>query len=153
MPRKKSQTSEYNNKTRSRLENTPFKSAADMDSKSEEIQMEVWRRLEYARLFQRMTENENYEFVRKELQEGLTCGYGEDTEGYLVRVFSEGVGVRISINKDLVKDTEKSEGFVEALIRSTADSFSKSYYQIKGMLPVDGYELGDAGKKVKPKNK
>jgi hypothetical protein len=151
MPRTKAKDSDYNNKTRSKLENTPFKSAAEMNEKSEEIQMEVWRRLEYARLFQKMTENENYEFVRQELQQGLTCGYGENDGGYLVRVFSEGVGVKISINKDLVKDTEKSEGFVEALIRSTADSFSKSYYQIKGMLPVESAEFQDLPKKSKAK--
>lgn len=109
--------------------------------------MEVWRRLEYSRLFQKMTENPNFEFVKEELKQGLTCGYGEDTEGYLVRVFSEGIGVKISINKDLVKDTDKSEGFVEALIRSTADSFSKSYYQIKGMLPVEAGDLQNIPKK------
>ncbi len=151
MPRMKAKESDYNNKTRNKLENTPFKSAAEMNEKSEEIQMEVWRRLEYARLFQKMTENENYEFVREELQQGLTCGYGENADGYLVRVFSEGVGVKISINKDLVKDTEKSEGFVEALIRSTADSFSKSYYQIKGMLPVEATDFKDIPKKAKTK--
>lgn len=151
MPRTKAKDSDYNNKTRSKLENTPFKSAAEMNEKSEEIQMEVWKRLEYSRLFQKMTENENYEFVRQELHQGLTCGYGEDTEGYLVRVFSEGVGIKISINKDLVKDTEKSEGFVEALIRSTADSFSKSYYQIKGMLPVEASEFQNLPKKAKVK--
>lgn len=151
MPRTKAKDSDYHNETRAKLEHTPFKSASEMNEKSEEIQMEVWRRLEYARLFQKMTENKNYEFVRKELQEGLTCGYGEDTEGYLVRVFSEGIGVKISINKDLVKDTEKSEGFVEALIRSTADSFSKSYYQIKGMLPVDAADFKDLPKKARAK--
>lgn len=151
MPRQKTKDSDYNNKTRSKLEHTPFKSASEMNEMSEEIQMEVWRRLEYARLFQKMTENENYEFVREELKQGLTCVYGDDTEGYLVRVFSEGVGVKISINKDLVKDTGKSEGFVEALIRSTADSFSKSYYQIKGMLPTEMPELEEVAKKSKSK--
>ncbi len=149
MPRTKAKDGDYNNKTRSKLENTPFKSAAEMNEKSEEIQMEVWRRLEYARLFQKMTENENYEFVRQELQQGLTCGYGEDTDGYLVRVFSEGIGVKISINKDLVKDTEKSEGFVEALIRSTADSYSKSNYQSQGMLPLEASEFQILPKKAK----
>jgi hypothetical protein len=78
-----------------------------------------------------------------------SCNYGENVDGYLVRVFSEGVGINISINKDLVKEIDKSEGFVEALIRSTADSFSKSYYQIKGMLPVEGGEIQDSLKKNK----
>ncbi len=112
--------------------------------------MQVWRRLEYSRLFQKMTENENYKFVKDELKQGLICNYGEN-DGYLVKVFSEGVGIQISINKDLVKEIDKSEGFVEALIRSTADSFSKSYYQIKGMLPVDGNEIQEAVKHAKSK--
>lgn len=134
------------NKTRQKLENTPFKSAAEMNQASHEIQMQVWRRLEYSRVFQQMTDNENYKFVQDELKQGLTCGYG-DQGSDLVRVFSEGVGIKISINKDLVKEIDKSEGFVEALIRSTSDSFSKSYYQIKGMLPVEGTDLHDLAKK------
>lgn len=138
------------NKTRSKLENTPFKSASEMNRVSQDIQMQVWRRLEYSRLFQKMTENENYQFVKDELKQGLICNYG-DNDGYLVKVFSEGVGIQISINKDLVKEIDKSEGFVEALIRSTADSFSKSYYQIKGMLPVEGNEIQEAVKHAKAK--
>lgn len=133
------------NKTRQKLENTPFKSAAEMNQASHDIQMQVWRRLEYSRVFQQMTDNENYKFVQDELKQGLTCDYGEEG-AYLVRVYSEGVGVKISINKDLVKEIDKSEGFVEALIRSTSDSFSKSYYQIKGMLPIDGTEVQDVTK-------
>ena len=150
MARTKSKELEVN-KTRSKLENTPFKSAAEMNEASQDIQMQVWRRLEYSRLFQKMTDNENYEFVKEELKHGLTCNYGNEVDGDLVRVFSEGVGIKISINKDLVKEIDKSEGFVEALIRSTADSFSKSYYQIKGMLPVDSPEIQDAAKKTKNK--
>lgn len=133
------------NKTRQKLENTPFKSATEMNQASHDIQMQVWKRLEYARVFQQMTDNENYKFVKDELEQGLTCGYGEEG-AYLVRVYSEGVGVKISINKDLVKEVEKSEGFVEALIRSTSDSFSKSYYQIKGMLPIDSADVQDMTK-------
>ncbi len=133
------------NKTRQKLENTPFKSATEMNQASHDIQMQVWKRLEYARVFQQMTDNENYRFVKDELEQGLTCGYGEEGT-YLVRVYSEGVGVKISINKDLVKEVEKSEGFVEALIRSTSDSFSKSYYQIKGMLPIDSADVQDMTK-------
>lgn len=147
MPKKKANAPDMEaNKTRQKLENTPFKSAAEMNQASHEIQMQVWRRLEYSRVFQQMTDNENYKFVQDELKQGLTCGYG-DQGSDLVRVFSEGVGIKISINKDLVKEIDKSEGFVEALIRSTSDSFSKSYYQIKGMLPVEGTDLHDLAKK------
>lgn len=146
MPKKKVDASEMEaNKTRQKLENTPFKTASEMNQASHDIQMQVWKRLEYARVFQQMTDNENYKFVKDELEQGLTCGYGEEG-AYLVRVYSEGVGVKISINKDLVKEVEKSEGFVEALIRSTSDSFSKSYYQIKGMLPIDGSDNQDLAK-------
>lgn len=152
MPRKKSDAPDMEaNKTRQKLENTPFKSASEMNKASHDIQMQVWRRLEYSRIFQKMTDNENYSFVQEELKNGLTCAYGEEGT-YLVRVYSEGAGIKIAINKDLVKEIDKSEGFVEALIRSTADSFSKSYYQIKGMLPVDGTELQELAKTGKGRN-
>ncbi len=151
MPKTKTKDSEYYNETRTKLENTPFKSAAEMNEASKDIQMQVWRRLEYSRLFQQMTDNKNYEFVKEELRQGLVCNYGNTVDGDLVRVFSEGVGIKISINKDLVKEIDKSEGFVEALIRSTADSFSKSYYQIKGMLPSEGPEMQEPAKKTKNK--
>ncbi len=152
MAKNKAKTGDYNNKTRNKLENTPFKTAAEMNEASKDLHMQVWKRLEYSRLLQDMTDNVNYRFVKDELKEGLTCKYGENAEGYLVRVFSEGVGIKISINKDLVKEIDKSEGFVEALIRSTADSFSKSYYQIKGMLPTEGTELQETLKKSKGKS-
>lgn len=150
MPRTKTKDAEFN-KTRSKLENTPFKSASEMNLKSQEIQMKVWERLEYSRLFQKMTENENYGFVKEELKQGLVCNYAESDDGNLVRVFSEGVGIKIAINKALVKDIDNSEIVLEALVRSTSDSFSKSYYQIKGMLPVEGTELPDTPKKTKRK--
>lgn len=151
MPRTKDKNSDYHNETRTKLENTPFKSASEMNEASKDIQMQVWRRLEYSRLFQQMTDNKNYEFVKEELKQGLVCNYGNTVDGDLVRVFSEGVGIKISINKDLVKEIDKSEGFVEALIRSTADSFSKSYYQIKGMLPSEGGEMQEQTKKNRAK--
>jgi DNA-binding protein YbaB len=134
------------NVTKRKLDNTPFKSVKEMEEASADIKMQVWKRLEYARQFQNMTENENYQFVKEELREGLSCVYGDNGDN-LVKVFSEGKGVKVSINKDLVKEVEKSEAFVEALIRSTADAFSKSYYQIKGMLPVEPVELADIPRK------
>ena len=140
------------NKTRTKLQSTPFKTAGEMDQASEDIQMQVWKRLEHARIFKEMIENTNYQFIKEELREGLTCNYGDEVGGHLVKVYSEGTGIRISINKDLVKEVEKSEEFVEALIRSTADSFSKSYYQIKGMLPLEN-ENPDVLKKAAKANK
>ena len=139
------------NKTRSKLENTPFKSASEMNQRSQEIHMKVWERLEYSRLFQKLTENENYEFVRQELKQGLVCSYANVEDGNLVRVFSDGIGIKISISKDLVKEIDKSDVFVQALIRSTTDSFSKSYYQIKGLTPIEGVEMQEATKKSKRK--
>ena len=41
------------------------------------------------------------------------------------------------INKELVKEMPHGESFVETLIRSMGDTFSKSYYQAKGILPTE----------------
>jgi hypothetical protein len=122
--------------TRERLKGTPFSKAEDLKKASQEIRRKTWEQLEKARIFNELAQKEEYDFIKDEFKEGLRCKYGSSKE-HLVRVFSEGVGVQIDINKDLVKDVPHSGEFVETLIRSLGDTFSKSYYQAKGIIPTE----------------
>lgn len=143
----KSAASPNNSMTREKLEGLPFERASDMKKAQEELRFAMWQRLENARLFNEMSQKEEYEFIRKEFTEGLSCKYG-DQDVYLVRVFSEGMGVQIDINKDLVKSIPSSKDFIETLIRSMGDTFSKSYYQVKGILPPDQFSVEDLVKEL-----
>ena len=134
--------------TRARLKNTPFSKAADMNSASQEIRRKTWEQFERARIFNELSEKTEYEFIKNEFREGLKCKYG-DTSKHLVKVFSQGKGVEIDINRDLVKDIPQGSAFVECLIRSLGDTFSKSYYQAKGIMMRDQHSLEDIVKAVK----
>lgn len=133
--------------TRQKLEGLPFDTATARKKASDELRYKMWERLENARLFNELAQKPEYQFVLDEFRAGLACNYGDKTS-YLVKVFSEGVGVKIDINKDLVNDIPTSKTFVETLIRSMGDTFSKSYYQTKGILPADQVNVADLLKEL-----
>ncbi|MCY4644287.1 MAG: hypothetical protein OXB88_06670 [Bacteriovoracales bacterium] len=135
-----------NKETREMLRGTPFAKAADLKKARTEIQKKTWEQLEKARIFSEISQKPEYEFIRQEFSEGLRCRYGDDKK-HLVKVFSEGTGIQIDINKDLVKNVPQSSSFVETLIRSLGDTFSKSYYRAKGIIPPD-HSLDDVIKSV-----
>lgn len=127
---------------RQKLEGLPFERASDLKKASDEIRLQVWKRFENARLFNELSQKPEYSFIREELHSGLSCQYGDEA-AHLVKVFSDGVGVKIDINKQLLSDFPSSKDVVESLVRSMGDSFSKSYYQAKGILPQDGVAVED----------
>lgn len=133
--------------TRQKLEGLPFDTATARKKASDELRYKMWERLENARLFNELAQKPEYQFVLEEFRAGLSCNYGDKTS-YLVKVFSEGVGVKIDINKELVNDIPTSKTFVETLIRSMGDTFSKSYYQTKGILLADQVNVADLLKEL-----
>lgn len=140
MDQKKKTTGSNASATREKLAGLPFEKAADLKKAQDELRFQMWKRLENARLFNELSQKEEYQFIKEEFKHGLSCNYGSET-GYLVKVFSEGLGVKIDINKDLVKNIPNSKAFVETLIRSMGDTFSKSYYQAKGILAPDSISV------------
>lgn len=126
--------------TREKLAGLPFERASDLKKAQDELRFQMWKRLENARLFNELSQKEEYQFIKEEFKHGLSCNYGDEAD-YLVKVFSEGLGVKIDINKELVKNFPNSKAFVETLIRSMGDTFSKSYYQAKGILAPDSISI------------
>ena len=134
--------------TRDRLKSTPFSKASDMNAASKDIRRKTWEQFERARIFNELSQKKEYHFINEEFKEGLKCKYG-DTSKHLVKVFSQGKGVEVDINRDLVKQIPQGGAFIECLIRSLGDTFSKSYYQAKGIMMPDQYSLEDIIKSVK----
>ena len=135
-----------NSETRETLKGTPFEKAADLKKVRQELRRKTWEQMEKARIFNEILQKPDYKFIKQEFAEGLRCRYGNDKE-HLVKVFSEGTGVQIDINKELVKHVPHSGAFVETLIRSLGDTFSKSYYQAKGIIPTE-YGIDDIVRSV-----
>ena len=135
-----------NTETREMLKGTPFEKSSDLKKARHELKRKTWEQMEKARIFNEILQKPDYEFIKQEFAEGLRCRYGSDKE-HLVKVFSEGTGVQIDINKELVKHVPHSGTFVETLIRSLGDTFSKSYYQAKGIIPTE-HSLDDIVRSV-----
>ena len=135
-----------NSETREMLKGTPFDKSSELKKARQGLRKKTWEQMEKARIFNEILQKPDYKFIKQEFAEGLRCRYGNDKE-HLVKVFSEGTGVQIDINKELVKHVPHSGTFVETLIRSLGDTFSKSYYQAKGIIPSE-YSLDDIVRSV-----
>lgn len=136
-----------NAETRDRLKATPFTKAEDLKKASQEIRQKTWEQLEKAKIFNELASKPEYSFIKKEFLEGLKCKYGSSPE-HLVKVYSEGIGIEVDINQDLVEDIPHSGAFVETLIRSLGDTFSKSYYQAKGIISSSDSSVEDIVKAI-----
>ena len=137
------------NVTLQKMAGLPFKSAKDLKEAQEDVRRSVWRRLEEAKVIHEMTGREEYSFWREEFREGLVCCYGEKNDN-LVRVFSDGKGIKININKGLADEAPSSEALLGVLVKSMSESFATTYYKAKGILPVvEMLPEEDAAKKVR----
>lgn len=128
------------------MEKTPFSTVNEMNKASHEIHLAAWKRLEAGRTFKELLETERFSYAKEELHRGISCKYGPNQDE-LVRVYSEGVGIQIAINPNMANEVEKSESYIESVIRATAEPFAKSYYQMKGLSPGDAIESVDAALK------
>lgn len=123
-----------NNVTVDRLSFLPFKTAKALKVAQEEVRLTVWRRMEEARVMYEFLQLEQYAFWHDEFKSGLVCAYGEKEDPNLVRVFSEGSGIRININRGIAESAPSSEAVLGVLVESMSKSFAATYYRAKGIL-------------------
>ena len=118
-----------------KMSGLPFKSAKELKEAQEDVRRSVWRRLEEAKVINEMIKREEFGFWTEEFREGLVCCYGEKKDN-LVRVYSEGKGIKININKELADAAPSSEALLGVLVKSMSESFANTYYKAKGILPA-----------------
>ena len=133
-------------KSRSKVHSSPFASATELNAVSANLRLELWTRLENARILNELIDSEPFANVKKELKTGISCSFGS-SQAELVKVFSEGTGIQISLNKELFSEVN-DPGHAESVIRALADTFSKSYLAIKGLTP--SHKPNPESKKVTP---
>ncbi len=137
------------NVTIEKLTGLPFENARELKEAQEELRLRVWRRLEEAKIIDELLQRGEYKFWSQEFKEGLTCSYGEKEEN-LVRVFSDGKGIKININRALAESSSSSEELLGVLVKSMSESFATTYYKAKGILPITD-SLDPDGKPKKDK--
>lgn len=126
---------------------TPFNKVEDLKKARAEIRSKIWKQMETAEVFNEYLQLPDFSSIRKELAEGVKLVSG-NSEDYLVKVSSEGAGIKIDINHNKINESGHSSNYVESVIRSASDTFSKSYYKAKGILPND-YSLEEVISAVK----
>lgn len=122
------------NVTAMKLSSLPFKSAKSLKDAQDQLRLQVWKRLEEAKIIHELLQLEEYKFWHEEFAKGLVCGYADDFEMSLVRVYSEGQGIRIDINKSLAAITPLGETVLNQLIKAMSESFATTYYRAKGLI-------------------
>lgn len=134
MAKVKKRKSETKNVTHEKLAGLPFTSAKAWKEAQDAVHMQVWRRMEEAKVINQMLKRPEFSFWKEEFQEGLVCGYGEKGDANLVRVYSEGTGVKVAINRSLADAAPSAEAVLGALVKALSESFAGTYYKAKGIL-------------------
>lgn len=122
-------------KTREKIKGTPFKSARDMENRSKEIQHELWEQLTRAKHLHELFDRPEFDFVKSQLAAGLEYKFESDSE-FFVKAWSEGKGVKVSINDSIAKKLENNPNTIEAIIRACSNSFSETLFGVLGLKPV-----------------
>lgn len=135
------------NVTHEKLAGLPFASAKAWKEAQDAVLMQVWRRMEEARIIHDMLQRPEYKFWTKEFESGLVCGYGEKGDANLVRVYSDGDGVKIAINRSLADAAPSADAVLGSLVKAMSESFATTYYKAKGILPASEAQSEEAKKK------
>jgi hypothetical protein len=134
------------NATRRSLEGTPFDTAEELRSAQSKIKMQVWKELEAAKAKKTLFAKSEFAHLLEPFDKGLGCKFGGSEENF-VRVFRKSDGsFQIAIDETLKSDAN-SATMVEALVRSTSDSFMKAYFSTTGM--INQPEMDDVIKRLK----
>lgn len=136
------------NVTQEKLAGLPFKSARQWKEAQEAVLMQVWRRMEEAKVINELVKRGEFSFWSEEFEEGLVCGYGEKSDVNLVRVFSSGKGIKIQINRSLADAAPSAEHVLGALVKAMSESFAATYYRAKGILAASEAQAEDAKQKA-----
>ncbi len=132
------------NVTHEKLAGLPFSSAKAWKEAQDAVLMQVWRRMEEAKIIHQLLQRPEYKFWSDEFKEGLVCGYGEKGDANLVRVYSEGNGVMIAINRSLADAAPSAEAVLGSLVRAMSESFAMTYYKAKGILAASEAQSEEA---------
>lgn len=122
------------NVTNEKLAYLPFKSAKSLKEAQEQLRLQIWRRLEEAKILNEMLALNEYRFWHDEFAHGLVCEFAESSDSSLVKVASLGVGIKITINKGLAVTTPLTDTVLGNLIKAMSESFAKTYYSAKGLM-------------------
>jgi hypothetical protein len=102
----------------------------------ERLRATVWLEFEKAREAHELLTKPRYAFLMDELKAGLTALTGKRGRDRIYRIFSEGVGMQVEINKDFTATLGDGEiRFLEGVLRAGIEGYGRVYLQTKRLIP------------------
>lgn len=153
------------NKTKDELKVSPYKTTQEKNSAETEINEYVWRQLQQTKFISKIVKTDDFKFWRKEWSDGITALFADESEEKgderkpkgreLVRVYTNGTGINVEINKSALDALPDGPAIISSLIEPINRSFSYNYYRALGFFlepaPLSGRERNPDEKLSKTK--
>jgi hypothetical protein len=135
MGRTKNNTAPLANATEERLRATPFTNVGELDAETKAIRLAVWRRFAEAKIINELMTKPELRFVVEEWREGLIASFGINSKDRIFKVYSEGKGLRLEVNKALTEKLEAHEAkLIESIVRAGIEGFGLLYLKGKSIV-------------------
>jgi hypothetical protein len=141
MPRIADHLRPKKNSTAEKLRGTPFEDPSLLDAEAKAIRLSVWRRLTEAQVLNELLTKPDYRFVLAEWKAGLVAFFDDGSTEQIFRVFSDGQGLRLELNRAFTRTLGDAESrFVEGVVRAGIEGFGALYLRSKCILREGGQE-------------
>lgn len=123
------------NGTEERLRATPFQSVEELDNETASIRLAVWRRITEGKIIDELLSKPECKYLLEEWKAGLLCFFGNDTKSSIYRIYSEGQGLRLQLNKEFAKSLADHEiNFLEGVVRAGIEGYGALYLRSKSII-------------------
>lgn len=135
MPKPSDNTTPKKNATEERLRATPFENVAELDSEAHAIRLSVWRQFTQAQVINELLTKAENAFIVEEWRAGLIAFFGVHPRERIFKIFSEGRGLKLELNKDYTQSLGDQEvRLIEGVIRASIEGYGALYLRAKSLL-------------------
>ena len=135
MPKTNDQLKPKKHTTDERLRATPFSNAEDLDKATKSIRQNVWERLTESKIINELLTKPEFKHILEEFKSGLICSQQDNPKEEIYKVFSEGKGLRLELNKNFTKAFGECEAkFIQGVVQSGVEGYGNLYFQVKGLF-------------------
>lgn len=135
MGRAANHTKPKKNPTEERLRATPFETVAELDDEQNAIRLSVLRKFSAAQVINELLTKKENDFIVDEWRAGLVAFYGTGPKERIYKIFSEGRGLKLELNKEYTKTLGDQEiKFVECALRAGIEGYGSLYMNSKSLM-------------------
>lgn len=142
MPRQAHNKVPKKNRSEERLRATPFDSIEELDRETDSLRLAVWRRMTEGRIIDELLSKPECKYLVDEWKAGLLCFFGSDSKNSIYKIYSEGQGLRLQLNKEFAKSLADHEvTFLEGVVRAGIEGYGALYLRSKSIIPsIEGQQ-------------